>query len=81
MRRWVIIGGAEIHDYENVRRYLRHDDCFVYCDCGLKHQEALGVMPDLIIGDFDSHEDPHMDVETIVHGHYLCCEGGHESRV
>ena len=39
-------------------------------DIGLKHLEALDVKPALIVGDFDSHCNPHLDVETIV----LPCE-------
>lgn len=66
MRRCVIIGGATIERYDRVRRQLREDDYFVFCDCGLKHQEGMRVQPDLIVGDFDSHENPQMDVETIV---------------
>lgn len=58
MSRYVIVGGAEILDYEAVKTYLRNDDYFVYCDCGLRHKESLGFVPDLIIGDFDSHERP-----------------------
>ena len=49
-----------------MRCALREDDVFVFCDCGLKHMEALGVKPDLIVGDFDSHDNPHMEAETIV---------------
>lgn len=63
--RFVIIGGADIGDYNRVRTYLREDDFVVYCDSGLKHLEGLGAAPSLIIGDWDSHENPHMDVETI----------------
>ena len=62
MSRFVIIGGAEIRNYELIRSYFRPSDYYVYCDCGLKHQESLGVRPDLVIGDFDSHakpQDPH----------------------
>jgi len=66
MKRCVIVGGAEIRDYERARAALRPDDCCVFCDSGLKHMDGLGVKPDLIVGDFDSHEDPRMDVETIV---------------
>ena len=66
MRRCVIIGGAEIRTYDRVRQYFRPDDFFIYCDCGLRHQKALGAEPDLIVGDFDSHEKPETDRETIV---------------
>ena len=70
MRRCVIIGGAEIARYDEVKSYLRPGDYAIYCDSGLRHREALGLAPDLIIGDFDSHPDPHLPVETIT----LPCE-------
>ena len=66
MRRCVIVGGAEIRTYDRVRQYFRPDDFFIYCDCGLRRQRALGAEPDLIVGDFDSHEKPETDRETIV---------------
>ena len=66
MRRCVIVGGAGIERYDKVRAQLREDDFFVFCDSGLRHMDGLGVFPDLIIGDFDSHDNPQMDVETIV---------------
>ena len=65
MRRCVIIGGAAIARYEEVKTYLRAGDYAVYCDSGLRHREALELAPDLIVGDFDSHPDPHLPVETI----------------
>lgn len=64
-RRCVIIGGADIRDYDRIRSYIRPDDYVIYCDSGLRHAEALGIEPSIIVGDFDSHEDPRMDVETI----------------
>ena len=70
MRRCVIIGGAEIARYDQVKGCLRAGDYAIYCDSGLRHREALGLAPDLIIGDFDSHPDPHLPVETIT----LPCE-------
>ena len=66
MRRCVIVGGAGIERYDIVRAQLREDDFFVFCDCGLRHMDGLGAGPDLIVGDFDSHENPQLDVETIV---------------
>lgn len=63
--RCVIVGGADIGDYDRVINCLRDDDFIIYCDSGLKHMEALGRKPSLIVADFDSYDDPHMDVETI----------------
>lgn len=65
-RRCVIVGGAGIGDYASVRRYLREDDFNIFCDSGLNHREGLGIAPHLIVGDFDSHDNPRLEVETIV---------------
>lgn len=70
MRRCVIIGGADIGRYDRIRASLRSDDFYICCDSGLKHRAGLGIAPDLIVGDFDSHADPHLSTETIV----LPCE-------
>lgn len=66
MKRCVIVGGADIGRYDRIRACLREDDFFICCDSGLKHRAGLGITPNLIVGDFDSHENPHLDVETIV---------------
>ena len=65
-RRCVIVGGAEIRNYQAIREYLNPGDFNIFCDSGLFHQKALGIEPHLIVGDFDSHPDPHLDTETIV---------------
>ena len=70
MRRCVIVGGADIHNYDFLRTKLSPDDFVIFCDSGLKHMENLRVTPGLIVGDFDSHDNPHLDIETIV----LPCE-------
>ena len=69
MRRCVIVGGAPIERAQELRAYLRADDCMIYCDCGLRHEKALGRAPDLIVGDFDSCERPRVSAETIVLPH------------
>jgi len=68
--RCVIVGGAYINNYGFIREKLRAEDYVIFCDSGLKHLERLQVTPNLIVGDFDSHENPHLDAETIV----LPCE-------
>lgn len=66
MRRCVVVGGTDIGRYDRIRACLREDDFFICCDGGLKHRKGLGIVPDLIVGDFDSHENPHLNIETIV---------------
>ncbi|MCF0201886.1 MAG: thiamine diphosphokinase [Bacteroidaceae bacterium] len=66
MKRCVVVSGADIQKYDDIRKYLRNDDYFIFCDSGLKHLDRLNVSPDLIIGDFDSYERPETSVETIV---------------
>ena len=70
MSRCVIVGGAAIGDYETVCKHLKDDDFNIICDSGLVHLESLGIRPNLIVGDFDSHPNPQLDIETIV----LPCE-------
>lgn len=70
MKRAVIIGSAKINNYEKIKEYINEDDYFVYCDGGLKHMDELKIKPNLIVGDFDSHENPNLPVETVV----LPCE-------
>ncbi len=72
MSRCVIIGGAptDTSSVGALRDYLREDDFVIACDGGLYLSERLGVTPSLIVGDFDSHERPVTDIETIA----LPCE-------
>ena len=70
MKRCIIVGGADIGNYDYIMSRLS-EDFFIFCDSGLRHMDRLGVRPDLIVGDFDSSENPHLaGVETIV----LPCE-------
>lgn len=70
MKRCVIVGGAPIGNYDRLRALILPSDYFIYCDCGLNHRAGLQAEPDLVVGDFDSHKNPELPVETIV----LPCE-------
>lgn len=70
MKRCVIVGGADINNTEYIRSKLCEEDYIVFCDSGLKHLDMLKAKPGLIVGDFDSHDNPHLDTETIL----LPCE-------
>ena len=65
-KRCVIVGGAKIGNASLIRKLIKKDDFVIYCDGGLRHRAALGAAPDLIVGDFDSIENPCLPVETIV---------------
>ena len=66
IKRCVIVGGADINNYGFIREKLCADDYVVFCDSGLKHLQHLHAKPSLIVGDFDSHDNPLLDTETIV---------------
>lgn len=70
MERCVIVGGADINNIEFVKSHLKENDFVVACDRGLENADLLSVTPNLIVGDFDSHENPNLSTETIV----LPCE-------
>ncbi len=70
MKRCVIVGGADISNYERINSIIKGEYYIIFCDSGLKHMHKLAIKPSLIVGDFDSHENPHLDIETIV----LPCE-------
>ena len=70
MKRCVIVGGADISNYCRINGIITGEDYIIFCDSGLKHMQKLSVKPSLIVGDFDSHENPQLDIETIV----LPCE-------
>ena len=55
--RAVIIGNGEIKDFEIIKSRLRAGDFIISAD-GMKNTKALGITPDLAMGDFDSSEKP-----------------------
>ncbi|MCR5216031.1 MAG: thiamine diphosphokinase [Lachnospiraceae bacterium] len=67
MARCIIVGNADISSYERVKEAWQREesDYIIICDGGLKHVEGLNLTPNLLVGDFDSHENPHWPVETI----------------
>ncbi len=54
MKSCVIVSAGEIKDYARARAFLKEDASFFFCDAGLSHAEGLCVLPDVIVGDFDS---------------------------
>ncbi len=47
-----VIGGADISDYSFCYDYL--NSYIVCCDAGIRHAKNMGIVPNIIVGDFDS---------------------------
>ena len=53
-RKCVILGGGDILDYGTVFAMIKADDFIICADNGYRHCEKLGLLPSLLVGDFDS---------------------------
>lgn len=54
--RAVIIGNGMVRSYEKLKKYIRTDDCIICADGGINHAAKLNIIPDILIGDFDSSD-------------------------
>ena len=56
LQRIIIFANGELPDLNKARSLLQNEDYILCADGGTRHALALGVKPDLIIGDMDSAE-------------------------
>ena len=49
-----LVGNGAIHDYSLIASLIRDYNHCIAVDGGLAHCQAMNILPDLIIGDFDS---------------------------
>lgn len=52
--RFIIIANGDIRDYDWHRSQIREGDYVVCADGGVGHALAMGIVPQLVMGDFDS---------------------------
>lgn len=67
MKRAVLLSAVPVGP--EMAAYLQPGDFIVACDAGYRNAAALGVCPDLIVGDFDSAPQPRTEGDTIVLPH------------
>lgn len=53
----VIICGGSITDYTFMKTYLMEAELVISADSGARHCRKWGIVPDLLVGDFDSVSD------------------------
>jgi thiamine pyrophosphokinase len=56
LHRIIIFANGELPDADKAKSLLQKDDYIICADGGTRHALALGVRPDLIVGDLDSAE-------------------------
>jgi thiamine pyrophosphokinase len=56
LQRIIIFANGELPDTRRARSLIRNDDYIMCADGGTRHASALGIQPNLIIGDMDSAE-------------------------
>lgn len=52
----IIFGGGTIVNYTSMKSYICQNDYIICADSGVKHAEQMGIIPDIMLGDFDSIE-------------------------
>ena len=56
--RAVIIGNGDIENYEFIKSKIHNDDFIICADGGIRHTDKLNIIPNIVIGDFDSSDKP-----------------------
>lgn len=66
MKRCIIISAAPFADISFFKNQISDDDFVICADGGYVYAENSGIVPDLIVGDFDSSTVPNTNVETVI---------------
>ncbi|GAE86853.1 thiamine diphosphokinase [Acetivibrio straminisolvens] len=57
----LIVCNGSIIDYSYHKKFFEEADFIVCADGGALHLQRLGIKPDVLLGDFDSIEDKHLE--------------------
>lgn len=65
MKKCIIVSGAPDYNVDFLKKHICADDYIIAADSGYVACEKIGIIPSLIIGDFDSAKYPNCDTEII----------------
>lgn len=63
--RAVIICGGEPGNYARVRAAIRDDDTIICADYGYAHAKKMGLLPHVVLGDFDSYSHAKIECDNV----------------
>ncbi len=56
--RYIIVSGGTVENFKWIKGFIKKGDRVICVDGGARHVVALGIVPDMVIGDMDSVEHP-----------------------
>ena len=65
--RAVIISGGKITDYNHIKAQIKTSDTIICADSGYDHAVRMGVLPSIVVGDFDSAGEIPADVPCLLY--------------
>lgn len=66
MKKCVVVSAAPYSDISFYKDRISEDDFVICADGGYVYAQNSGIIPNLIVGDFDSSAVPNTDIETII---------------
>ncbi len=58
----ILILNGEVCDYDVISRHVDKTDFIIACDGGIKHCKEMDIIPNIIIGDFDSVDEDLLEI-------------------
>ena len=65
--RAIIIGNGTISNYTVMKQNAQKADIIICADGGYRHAKKSGIIPDVVIGDFDSSSEPEDNITKFVY--------------
>lgn len=57
----IVVCSGSVNNYAYIRKYFEKADLIICADGGAQHLKKLGIIPDILVGDFDSITESEFD--------------------